>query len=380
MVELSLTEVLDLVGDLRDKDRSQEKFRKHLEAKVKELSILRDYAEECIRNTGTQYDFALQDLLVYLGRFLGFEIEYGRYRGTQTSIGFDGRWWTPDRNFHVVIEVKKTEAYNINTTPLIGYVDKLIENRTIPSWDSALGLYVVGKFEPKLKQLESKIIAEKRTQQLRVMSADALLSLAEIRNEYDVELDDVLALIKPSGPIIDPSIDLITRVTSTVTGTERELTSEGEKGEVVPPAKDVAFWLTPVKSTEEETADECIARLVGKEKIYAFGERTPGRKNIKPGDRICFYSSGKGVVAHATVSSFPENKVDPRIKQAERYPWVFALKDARVYTDNPVVIDRSLRDRLPAFKSRDPDTTWAWFVQGTRRLSEGDFEILTRLA
>lgn len=43
--------------------------------------LLRDYVEECLRESGDQYNRALQDLANHLGRFLGFEVAFGRYHG-----------------------------------------------------------------------------------------------------------------------------------------------------------------------------------------------------------------------------------------------------------------------------------------------------------
>jgi hypothetical protein len=145
-----------------------------------------------------------------------------------------------------------------------------------------------------------------------------------------------------------------------------------------PKEGEIAYWLTPVKSTDEETADECIQNLVGQEKIYAFGERTPGRRLLKPGDWICFYATTKGVVAHARITSKPEKKIHPKVRQADRYPWVFGLDDAKLYLNEPVVIDASLRPNLDAFKDRDPNKNWAWFVQSTCKLTEHDFNMLTK--
>ncbi|MBO3840488.1 MAG: hypothetical protein QXS66_07140 [Thermoproteota archaeon] len=77
------------------------------------------------------------------------------------------------------------------------------------------------------------------------------------------------------------------------------------------------YWITPVRGDDVQTAEECIKTLVADSEIYAFGERTPGRKYIKPGDYICFYAFGKGVVAHAEVASHPENKPHPKVRQPD---------------------------------------------------------------
>jgi hypothetical protein len=98
---------------------------------------------------------------------------------------------------------------------------------------------------------------------------------------------------------------------------------------------------------------------VGIQRIYAFGERTPGRKHLKPVDMICFYAEGNGVVGHATVSSYPENKSSSAIRDPERYPWLFSLEKNRTYIDNPVIIDAALRAKLDAFKNRDPNKPWS---------------------
>jgi hypothetical protein len=129
---------------------------------------------------------------------------------------------------------------------------------------------------------------------------------------------------------------------------------------------------------KNETAEECIEKLVGREHIYGFGENTPGRKRIKPGDWICFYANGNGVVAHAKVASSPEKKPHKAIRDAQRYPWVFRVSDSRLYIDKPVVIDAEMRGSLDAFQGRDPKRSWAWYVQGTGSIKRHDFQLLTR--
>jgi hypothetical protein len=38
-----------------------------------------------------------------------------------------------------------------------------------------------------------------------------------------------------------------------------------------PETAEPVYWLTPVKAMNDETAEECIEKLVGKERIFAFG-------------------------------------------------------------------------------------------------------------
>ena len=140
----------------------------------------------------------------------------------------------------------------------------------------------------------------------------------------------------------------------------------------------VAYWLTPTRPDEVQTAEECINTLVGQEGVYAFGDRTPGRKKIKPGDWICFYATQNGVVAHARVTTLPERLHHPTVVHPEEYPWVFGVDNQKLYLDEPVVIDAEVRGRLDKFQQRDPNKMWSWFVQATRSLTKHDFDILTR--
>lgn len=75
-------------------------------------------------------------------------------------------------------------------------------------------------------------------------------------------------------------------------------------------AKGITYCLTPVMSTKEETNEECIRRLVAENRMYAFSKTTPSR-NLKPGDNICFYASGIGVIAHAKVKTSPRLQPSP---------------------------------------------------------------------
>jgi len=386
-MNISLSQILALVGKLDDspgEETARERFRRFLKENVLEVGQVRDHIEDCLRNTGDQYNRALQDLVNYLGHFLEFEVTFGRYSGVSSEVGFDGLWQSPT-TFQLVVEVKTTEVYAIKTASLVGYVDRLISEQRIPSWDSALGIYVVGRPDPELRQLENAIIAEKRTHQLRIISVNSLLSLAEMMNEFDVGHDDILAVLKPSGPTIDPVVDLMSRLVTRPepppVGPPVRPLGQGIEPAIEPPesikTEEETYWLTPVKSTEEGTAEDCIKILVGKEKIYAFGERTPGRRHLKPGDWICFYATTKGVVGHARITSRPEKKVHPSVLQPERFPWVFGLDSVRLYLDNPIVIDSLFRSNLDAFKNRDPNKNWAWFVQSTCKVTEHDFNLLT---
>jgi hypothetical protein len=378
-MSIRLEQILDLVGTLDDApgdDSPRERFRRFLRENVRDIAQLRDHLDECLRSTGDQYSRALQDLVNHLGTFLGFDVTCGRYKGARGQLGFDGHWVSPTK-FHVIVEVKTTVAYSVKVSTLLGYVNDLISEGHVPSWDQALGLYVVGRPDPELRQLEDSIIAQKRTSALRVVSVDALLSLGELLQDYDAYHEDILAVLRPSGPRLDPVIDLLARVAAAsppaaVTG-PGGAPDDGTR----PSPTDSRYWLTPVRGTEDEPPEGVVKRLAVDTGIYAWSERTPGRKRLKPGDWICFYGTGTGVVGHARVVSRPVEEAHPAVRDAERYCWVFEVDEVAFHPDAPVVIDAALRGRLAAFRGRDPESSWSWFVQGTHEVAASDFAILT---
>lgn len=231
-------------------------------------------------------------------------------------------------------------------------------------------MYVIGRPNPEVQQLKNAIIAENRFQQLRIISIDSLISLAELMNEYDVNHEDILSILKPSGPSIDPNVEIMIKLAS----------QQGpipEPPQPPSPEGEVNCWITPVRDEDEETAAETIQKLVGKHQLYGFGERTPGRKLIKQGDKICFYETGNGIVAHATVTSSARKEIRKEIRNPESYPWIFKLKDPKLYLDNPIIIDKALRSQLDAFEGKDLNKLWAWFVQSTRKITNHDYNLLT---
>jgi hypothetical protein len=385
---MSLKVILDLVGDLDDSegpDTGRTRFWNHLNENVKEVGQIRDYVDECVRSSGDlKYNRALQDLVTHVGHFLGFaEVIPGRYQGVQGKTSYDGLWKSPT-GFSIVLEVKTSERYYIKTATLLHYIDDLISDKKISDRNHALGLYVVGRPDDEIPQLETTIRQEGNSERLRIISVDSLLSLAEIMDEYELEHEDILSLLLPT-PKIDAAIELMKSLTTESPKEPQPPISPQISPEISPlisPPRegDVSYWLVPVGSDEELSAEEEIKRLIGSEpRVFAFGERTPGRNEVKPNDMVCFYASTTGVVAHAKVTSRPEKKPHPKIRHPEEYPYTFTVSEPQLYLDNPVVIDSACRSRLQAFQNRDPNKAWGLFVRGMHRLFKHDFDILTRI-
>lgn len=137
------------------------------------------------------------------------------------------------------------------------------------------------------------------------------------------------------------------------------------------------YFLTPVKDEPEATVAETLHSLLDKG-VYVFGDKTAGRAVLRDGDGICFYHSGVGIVAEAEIASEARKEPINFAKNADRYPWVFAVRNVHYHLEDPIVIDAALRAQLDGFKGKDPAGNWSWFVQGTRYVAAHDFKLLTR--
>jgi hypothetical protein len=392
---ISLDQLLMLVGELSDqqgKDTPRDRFRQFLESSVPALGTVRDYVDVCLSQKGDRYDRALQDLINHVGCLMGFEVEFGRYKGVVNDIGHDGLWKADD--FSVVVEVKTSDAFTIRTASLLGYINSLIDVGKISNADAAMGLYVFGKPTTEMSQLEASILVGGHAQRLRIATVDDILSLAELIQQQLLSRDEALGLLRPVGVRVGSTVQILKRISSELSLVSEQL-DEPQQHEVpessvakptipiptdqhtITHTQDHMYLLTPVASEEGISAEETIRSLLD-QGVYVFGDRTTGRKDLKPGDRIAFYESGKGVVASAQVASNAENRRIAFAKNPDRFPWAFKVINVQYFFDDPVFIDATVRLQLNAFSGKDPQSPWSWFVQGTKKITEHDYNILTR--
>ena len=139
------------------------------------------------------------------------------------------------------------------------------------------------------------------------------------------------------------------------------------------PAAEPTYWLTSAGDLpeSEETAEEAILRLVGKEGLWGIQRKKP----LSRGDEICFYVAGrKRFVAHAKVASTVKEGPNRRLRAPDKHRWWFKLKDPVLYLDDPVIYDEGLRRELGKYAEENP----GGFVQGTPKIDRRQFRLLTR--
>ncbi len=192
-----IRQIINFAGDgkLRDDNPTSHEFRDFLSQIPS--SNLKQYLEECISEKFEDNGFVLQDIVNQIGLRLGFIVTHGRYRGTQGKIGFDGLWKFPDGHT-VVVEVKTTDAYQINLDTIAKYRREII-NQSGATEESSSILIVIGREEKDTTNLEAQIRGSKYAWNIRLISVDALLRLMFLKEE-----DDNPQIIKRISEVLIP--------------------------------------------------------------------------------------------------------------------------------------------------------------------------------
>ncbi|HVR97736.1 MAG TPA: hypothetical protein VMW27_14040 [Thermoanaerobaculia bacterium] len=234
-------------GKLLDGSVASLELREFLE--IIPLDILRGYAEGCLQSSFPDNGLALQDIVSEIGRRLEFEIERGPYRGIKGKVGFDGIWRSDDGRA-IVVEVKTSDTYRIELDRLADYRKKLIASGTIPQTDSSI-LIVVGSSETE--DLEAQVRGSRHAWEVRLISAQALLKLLDIkvRLEDPLVVQQIRSILTPQEYTrVDGIIDLVFLAAEDVT---TESTSPGEGGEEVETEED--------EKRPVDFNDECAERI-----------------------------------------------------------------------------------------------------------------------
>jgi hypothetical protein len=224
-------------GKLQDENNTSQEFREFL--KQVPSDILSRYADECLTSKFDDSGFALQDVVNQIGQRLGFQVEYGRYRGTRTDTGHDGLWRFPDGH-SVVVEVKTTDAYRIDTDRIADYRKKLIASSAIDEDRSSI-LIVVGREDTG--GLEAQIRGSRHAWDIRLISVDALLRLMSLKEAVDdpKTIQRICAILIPReftrvDEIIDVVFSAAEEAKSEETLVEVDEDTEVESPEVPRPA------------------------------------------------------------------------------------------------------------------------------------------------
>ncbi len=194
VLQYNVKQIVSTAGDgiLLDSSECSSELRQYL-ANIPAEKLF-EHVNCCLSNSFDKSGIVLQDIINELGRRLDYSVIDGLYQGRKNSIGFDGIWKFPD-GYSIVVEIKTTDAYRINLDTLADYRSKLIEKNEIT--DKSSMLIVVGRKDTG--DLEAQIRGSRHAWDTRIISADALIKLVElkIKSDEDETGDKIRSLLVP---------------------------------------------------------------------------------------------------------------------------------------------------------------------------------------
>ena len=221
--EKTLEQIIAITGDgkLRDGSVTSLQFREFLN--ILPTAMIEKFVNQCLETKSENTPFALQDLINETGARLGFQVEFGLYKGKKNIIGNDGLWKSTDSS--IVVEVKMTDTFRIRLDSIAKYRNRLIEEGKVKLENSSI-LIIVGREDTG--ELEAQIRGSKHAWDIRLISIEALLKLLKLKEDL---LDDesvfkyISRILKPlEFTRLDELIETIF-----ITGVEAKDAGENEK-------------------------------------------------------------------------------------------------------------------------------------------------------
>ena len=157
----------------------------------------------------------------------------------------------------------------------------------------------------------------------RLLDRGIAASSGELAMWFKAHLESSIALAQKAPP---PGLIPVVTTHVATTNAVNEAPAPSGQSPRVRVADGHLHFMTPVKDEPDAPVEETLHSLLD-QGVYVFGDRTAGRALLRDGDRICFYHSGVGVVAHAEIASGATKRSVKFVKDGERYPWAFEVRD-----------------------------------------------------
>lgn len=206
LADVHVQRIVGFAGKLSDGTPTSRQLRDYLA--VVETDVLTRYAGECLDAKFDGNGFTLQDIVNTMGQRLGFEVTFGRYRGAQGQLGFDGLWIPPGGKA-MIVEVKTTDAYRIDLEVIAGYRRSLARDGRMAEDNSSM-LIVVGREDTG--DLEAQIRGSRYAWDMRLISVDALARLVKVKEDLEDPgvVDRICGILTPQEfTRVDSIIDLV---------------------------------------------------------------------------------------------------------------------------------------------------------------------------
>jgi hypothetical protein len=350
---VTLDELLMLVGRLDDSsgfDTPRERFRRFLVERAADARLVRSLVEQCQHSPGDQHHRALQDLVVVLGRCLGFDTRFASHTLPAGSSRPDGHWHA--RRLDVVLEIRTDQSRAADLDSL----SRFASSAPAASPARTLGLCVLTPLYTNRGWLDAIPDSDDPGSLVRVMTLGSLLSLVDMVAARRLAHDDVVRLL---GSGLE--LEFVARVLERAAGISHEPAPSVSPLSGV--TADTSFWLAIVGADQGATPEQFAEIVIGRRRIFGLSEGGTSSGAPQPGDGVCFHIPGQGVVGHAQVLSVFEG--GDGIRDAQRFSHVLHLDDVVLHLNAPAALDEELQLRVRAARAGPHSAT---------RMSQKEYE------
>jgi hypothetical protein len=372
-MDFTLDQLLTIIGRLDDSpgfDTPRDRFRRLLLERMTGLESARLVIQECRARSGEQSHRALQDAVVLCGRFLGFETSYGRYQHDPGAAPFHGVWLSR-RRLHVTLTLCTDQTTDINLDAV---------SHAVTEGDGGhprLALLVVAPLYAAKDRLEHALAAGKHPN-VRLISLPGLVRFCAMVVDGQLAHDDVMQVLNPSVTL-DARLELLQRVAAAAK-TERVSSlndprllreSEAEASPSVAPEPvphQVRYWVNVMRPEPLTPTERIVSSLIATRQILGINPAPGQEDRVRPGDAICVFVAGRGIVAHALIAGILTDG-SRMIRDSKRFTHVLRLTDVTVY-NTPVVPHQELTRKLDLALSADEAAV-------TTPISRREFESFT---
>lgn len=339
-MSISFNTLLQLVGRLDDQpgfDSPRERFRRFLTEEVVDLHLAAALVDEGQHALGEQAHRALQDVLVVLGRFLGFETAFGTYQRADGTARHHGLWRSR-RRLTVVLDLFTDQTPRTDFDDLSKELAALGRDSRLDTEAETLGLCIVTPLFPWRQRLEATLAAQVDAADRRVVTASSLLALAALVTEGEVRHDEIVQLLTSSSEV-DLIAELLARARRHAQAAPHEPSAE-DAGE----PRALAHWVATSARAYAPAFERMIEAVVGRRRVLGVAEHRTASTFARANDLICFLVPGKGVVAGAEIAG-AASTAQRLIRDSDRFSRLYQLKNVELF-GAPGPRDVELEDRL----------------------------------
>lgn len=220
-----------------------------------------------------------------LGRRLEYDVTNGRYQGVVGGVGFDGVWRSPEGH-SIVVEVKTTDAYRISLNTIVKYRRALQAQARIE--EGASVLIVVGRQDTG--ELEAQVRGSRHAWEIRLISVDALLQLANLKQDTD----DPETAEKIRALLVPREYTRLDEIIEVMFSTALDVVESSEE-------PSAALGQTEIAADDDGATIDVVAIAAQKERIVAAVARKLGTPLVKR-TRATFWDAARAVRIVCSIS------------------------------------------------------------------------------